>query len=65
MPHIQNPPRICDIEPFVAESTPQSNSPEEAASAGELFQQQIQNYLNRLREALCQDIQSIIDDCCP
>jgi hypothetical protein len=46
----------CEIEPFVAQSTPQSGSPEEAASAGELFQQQVENYLNRLRAAICEDV---------
>lgn len=46
----------CEIEPFVAQSTPQSSSPEEAASAGELFQQQVENYLNRLRAAICEDV---------
>jgi len=56
--------RICDIEPFVAESTPQLNSPEEASSAGEIFQQQIQGYLNRLRDALCEDVQEIGRECC-
>lgn len=48
--------RICETEPFVAESTPQSGSPEEAASANELFQQQVENYLDRLREAVCEDV---------
>lgn len=46
----------CEIAPFVAESTPQTSSPEEAASAGELFQQQVQDYLNRLRDAICEDV---------
>lgn len=40
----------------MAQSTPQIGSPEEAASAGELFQQQVENYLDRLRVAICEDV---------
>lgn len=61
----QNPPRICGIEPFVSEVTPQPGSLEEASTAGEIFQKQVEDYLNRLLEALCADMQEIIDDCCP
>lgn len=60
----RNPPRICEIEPFVAESTPQPGSLEEASTAGELFQQQVQGYLTRFFEAVCQDLADIIGDCC-
>jgi len=56
--------RTCDIAPFVAESTPQPGSLEEASTAGELFQQQLQDYLNRFREAICEDIQEINQECC-
>lgn len=58
-----NPPRICSVEPFIYQATPQMES-ESGASAGQVNDQHIENYLNRLREALCLDIQSVIDDCC-
>ena len=51
--------RTCQIEPFVAESTPQPGSLEEASTAGELFQQQIQDYLIRALEAVCADLQEL------
>ncbi len=51
--------RTCQIEPFVAESTPQPGSLEEASTAGELFQQQIQDYLIRALEAICADLQEL------
>ncbi len=52
-------PRVCDLEPFVAESTPQPGSLEEASTAGELFQQQVQAYLIRMREAMCADLEEL------
>lgn len=54
----------CGIEPFVAEVTPQLSSLEEAASTQEILIQQIEGYLSRLREAMCTDLQSIVDNCC-
>jgi len=57
--------RTCNIEPFVSEVTPQPGSLEEASTAGEIFQNQVENYLNRLLEAVCADLQEIVDECCP
>ena len=57
--------RTCALEPFVAESTPQPGSLEEASTAGELFQQQVQDYLIRLKEAICEDLREIEAQCCP
>ena len=54
--------RTCQIEPFVAESTPQPGSLEEASTAGELFQQQIQDYLIRALEAVCADLQELDEE---
>ncbi len=47
----------CDMEPFVSQVTPQLEDP----SSIELFQQQIQDYLIRLRENICTDMNCIED----
>ncbi len=51
--------RTCEIEPFVAEVTPQPASLEEASTAGEIFQQQVQDYLIRMLQAVCADLQEL------
>lgn len=59
----------CNIEPFLYPVTPQ---PGESGVSGEhIAQTAIEGYLNRLREAVCRDlqainaeIQAVIDDCC-
>lgn len=50
--------RTCDTEPFLYPSTPQANL-EEGASGGQINEQVIEGYLNRLREAVCEDLQAI------
>jgi hypothetical protein len=55
------PLKTCQIEPFTAHVTPQFDDP----SSVELFIQQIELYLRRLREAMCDDLESIVVDCCP
>ncbi len=57
--------RTCALEPFVADSTPQPGSLEEASTAGTIFQQQVQRYLQRLQEAVCEDLREIEAECCP
>ena len=52
---------VCNYPPFVAEATPQSESLEEAASTQEILIQQIERYLNNLRTAICNDLQSLQD----
>ena len=47
---------ICNMEDFVAEVTAQAGSLEEAASTQEIFIQQAEGYLARMRAALCADI---------
>lgn len=59
----QDPPRICGIEPFVHPATPQIGG-EEGASASELNLRALEDFLERQRQALCADIQAIIDECC-
>ena len=56
---------ICDLEPFVSEVTPQPGSLEEASTAGEIFQTQIEDYLVRMLQALCDDLTEINVECCP
>jgi hypothetical protein len=54
--------KICDVEPFRYQATPQIG--DSNASTGQINDQFLEDYLNRLREAICGDIQSIIDECC-
>lgn len=53
--------RICDIEPFRYQATAQPLG-EENASANQINEQYLEDYLSRMREALCADIQGIIDN---
>lgn len=48
---------LCEMEPFVSQVTPQLDDP----SSIELFQQEIQDYLIRMRENLCLDLTCIED----
>lgn len=50
---------ICNMEDFVAEVTAQSASLEEAASTMEIFMQQVEGYLSRLRTAVCTDVTNL------
>lgn len=50
----------CQVEPFVSEVTPQLEDP----SSLELFQQQVESYLQRLQEAVCDDLESVFANCC-
>ena len=54
--------KICDVEPFRYQATPQIG--DSNASTGQINDQFLEDYLNRLREAICGDIQSMIDECC-
>lgn len=49
----------CQIEDFVAEVTAQIGSLEEAASTQEILSQQVEGYLNRLRAAMCADVEAL------
>lgn len=53
-------PLICAIEPFRYQATPQPDG-EQGASGSQINDQQIEDYLNRLRVALCDDIQGLLD----
>lgn len=50
---------ICNFEDFTAEVTAQAASLEEAASAQEILTQQLEGYLNRMREAICADVTNL------
>lgn len=54
--------RTCDVEPFRYQATPQVG--DSNASAGQINDQFLEDYLNRMREAICADIDSIIAECC-
>lgn len=54
----------CNVEEFVAEVTAQAGSLEEAASTQEILSQQIEGYLNRLKAAMCADLEAIQVNCC-
>lgn len=56
-----DPLMTCEIEPFTSEVVPQPLA-EDNSEAMEIFIRQVTNYLQRLREALCDDLQSIVDD---
>jgi hypothetical protein len=50
---------ICTFEDYVAEVTAQPGSLEEAASTQEILSQQIEGYLSRMRQAMCNDVQNL------
>ncbi len=51
-------PRVCDLEPFLYPSTPQADL-EEGASGGQINEQVLEGYLERMREAMCEDLQEL------
>lgn len=52
------------MPPFVSAVVAQKADLESAASAFQLFQQQIEGYLAILKAAICDDLQQIVDECC-
>lgn len=54
---------ICNIEPFRYQSTPQPIG-DQGASSNQINETFLEDYLNRMRQAVCDDIQNIIDNCC-
>lgn len=51
--------QLCRVEPFRYQATPQPVG-EQGASSNQINEQQIEDYLNRLREAMCADLEAII-----
>lgn len=50
---------LCNLDEFVAEVTAQPGSLEEAASTQEIIVQQLENYLQRMKAAICADLESL------
>lgn len=48
----------CDIEPFRYQATPQSDL-ETGASSNQINEQSLEDYLARMLEAICNDLQAI------
>lgn len=51
--------KVCAIEPFRYQSTPQPGG-EDGASGNQINEQAIEDYLSRLRTAICEDVEAII-----
>lgn len=54
--------RINELEPFVSTVVPDL---ERIDSSVQLIQQELENYLSRLRDALLEELQDINNNCCP
>lgn len=54
-------PAICTVEPFRYQATPQPID-EHGASSNQINEQSLEDYLNRMRVALCADIQALVDN---
>jgi hypothetical protein len=52
-------PQTCNVEPFRYQATPQPVG-DQGASASQINEQQIEDYLNRIRVAICDDLRAII-----
>jgi hypothetical protein len=52
--------KICLVEPFRYQATPQPVG-DQGASSNQINEQAIEDYLNRLRTAICDGIQAILD----
>jgi hypothetical protein len=48
-------PQTCSIEPFRYQATPQPSG-DQGASAGQINEQTLEDYLDRLRRAICEDL---------
>ncbi len=52
--------RICEVEPFRYQATPQPVG-DQGASSNQINEQSLEDYLSRMRVALCADIQALLD----
>lgn len=52
---------ICNVEPFRYQATPQLSDGGQGASANQINEQALEDYLARMRESLCADIQTLLD----
>lgn len=53
---------LRQVEPFVSTVVP---DPQNIDSSVDLFQKEIEAYLDRLRDALLEELEDIRDNCCP
>jgi hypothetical protein len=56
--------RVCEMEPFRNAVVPQIKDMESAGSAMQIALEGIEDYLSRLKEAICDDLQQIVEECC-
>lgn len=56
--------RTCALAPFVSPVVAQIGSLEQAGSALEILTQSLEGYLALLRQAVCDDLTEIVEDCC-
>ncbi len=56
--------RTCELNPFLSPVVAQVSSLEQAGSALEILTQALENYLARMKAAICADLQQIVDECC-
>lgn len=56
--------RTCAVNPFLSPVVAQVSSLEQAGSALEILTQALENYLTRLKAAICADLQQIVEECC-
>lgn len=50
------PLETCSLQPFLSQVVPSRASPEQAASAMQIFIQQLEGWLRRLQKAICDDM---------
>jgi len=56
--------RTCDLDPFLSPVVAQIADLEQAGSAVEILVQALENYLSRLKAAICDDFTEIVEECC-
>lgn len=56
--------RTCRLEPFLSPVVAQIGSLEQAGSSLEILTQTLESYLERMRLAVCLDLQQIVEECC-
>lgn len=58
---ITTTPQTCDMEPFRYQATPQPEG-ETGSSANQINEQALEDYLSRLKDAVCADMQTIFEE---
>lgn len=55
---------VCDLEPFNAEVVPSGMDTRDNARTIQILARQLEGYLTRLKDAVCNDLASIHEECC-